>query len=60
MGKLTSNLDLVVLHGGEPVASSLAVAAGVGYPHSSVIKLIRQSADDLAEFGLIRFEIQAR
>jgi len=30
----------------------------VGNPHSTVIKLIRQNASDLEEFGNIRFEIQ--
>jgi len=36
----------------------LAIAEGVGNPHSTVIKLIRQNASDLEEFGNIGFEIQ--
>ncbi|EIZ0390890.1 phage regulatory protein/antirepressor Ant [Salmonella enterica subsp. enterica] len=43
---------------GCPVTTSLAIAEGVGNPHSSVIKLIRQNVSDLEEFGPIGFEIQ--
>ncbi|HFG0199010.1 TPA: phage antirepressor KilAC domain-containing protein [Salmonella enterica] len=43
---------------GCPVTTSLAIAEGVGNPHSSVIKLIRQNTNDLEEFGNIGFEIQ--
>lgn len=43
---------------GCPVTTSLAIAEGVGNPHSSVIKLIRQNTSDLEEFGNIGFEIQ--
>lgn len=42
----------------EPVTTSLAIAEGVGNPHSSVIKLIRQNISDLNEFGNTGFEIQ--
>lgn len=43
---------------GDAVTTSLAIAEGVGNPHSSVIKLIRQNTSDLEEFGNIGFEIQ--
>ena len=43
---------------GCPVTTSLAIAEGVGNPHASVIKLIRQNTSDLEEFGNIGFEIQ--
>lgn len=43
---------------GCPVTTSLAIAEGVGNPHSSVIKLIRQNTSDLEEFGPLGFEIQ--
>lgn len=43
---------------GCPVTTSLAIAEGVGNPHSSVIKLIRQNTSDLEEFGGVGFEIQ--
>ena len=41
-----------------PITTSLAIAEGVGNPHASVIKVIRQNASDLEEFGNIGFEIQ--
>lgn len=51
--------NIVILSdAGCPVTTSLAIAEGVGNPHSSVIKLIRQNASDLEEFGNIGFEIQ--
>ncbi len=49
---------IVSINAGQPVTTSLAIAEGVGNPHSSVIKLIRQNASDLEEFGNIGFEIQ--
>lgn len=42
---------------GCPVTTSLAIAEGVGNPHASVIKLIRQNTSDLEEFGPLGFEI---
>lgn len=45
---------------GYPVTTSLAIAEGVGNPHSSVIKLIRQNTSDLEEFGMVGFEIQPK
>lgn len=41
-----------------PITTSLAIAEGVGNPHASVIKVIRQNASDLEEFGPLGFEIQ--
>lgn len=49
---------IVLVVGGRPATTSLAIAEGVGNPHSSVIKLIRQNISDLEEFGNIGFEIQ--
>ena len=43
---------------GQSVTTSLAIAEGVGNPHSTVIKLIRQNASDLEDFGPLGFEIQ--
>ena len=43
---------------GQSVTTSLAIAEGVGNPHSTVIKLIRQNSSDLEDFGGVRFEIQ--
>lgn len=54
----TTQAPLVALSQGQPVTTSLAIAEGVGNPHSSVIKLIRQNTSDLEEFGNIGFEIQ--
>lgn len=44
---------------GCPVTTSLAIAEGVGNPHSSVIKLIRQNTSDLEEFGLLDFKSES-
>lgn len=43
-----------------PITTSLAIAEGVGNPHASVIKVIRQNAADFEEFGMIGFEIQPK
>lgn len=50
--------NIVLIQNGEAVASSLVIAEGVGNPHASVIRLIRDNIDDLREFGPIGFEIQ--
>lgn len=42
---------------GEPFTTSLVIAAETGNEHASVIKLIRDNADDLNEVGGVRFEI---
>jgi len=43
-----------------PITTSLAIAEGVGNPHASVIKVIRQNIADFEEFGMIGFEIQPK
>ena len=50
--------NIVSITDGRPVTTSLAVAEGVGNPHATVIKLIRQNIGDLQEFGPLGFEIQ--
>lgn len=42
---------------GEPFTTSLVIAAETGNEHASVIKLVRENADDLNEVGTLRFEI---
>lgn len=51
-------MNIVSIQSGQAVTTSLAIAEGVGNPHASVIKLIRQNTSDLEEFGNIGFEIQ--
>lgn len=56
---MAANAAIVSLDSqGQAVTTSLAIAEGVGNPHSTVIKLVRQYASDLEDFGNIRFEIQ--
>ena len=43
--------------GGEPFTTSLVIAEQTGNEHASVIKLIRDNANDLNEVGTLRFEI---
>lgn len=50
-------MELVTLHAGQPVTTSLAIAAGTHNEHASVIKLVRSYLSDLEEFGRVRFEI---
>lgn len=45
--------------GGEPRASSLAIAQGTENDHASVIKLVRTYAQDLEEFGLLDFKSES-
>lgn len=53
-----SNRDLVFAGAdGEPFTTSLVIAAETGNEHASVIKLVRENADDLNEVGRVRFEI---
>ena len=56
----TNASPIVSINAGQPVTTSLAIAEGVGNPHSTVIKLIRQNSSDLGEFGMVRFEIQPK
>lgn len=41
---------------GQSVTTSLAIDEGVGNPHKSVIRLIRENLDDLNEFGRVAFQ----
>lgn len=50
--------DIVTLHHNEPMTTSLAIADGVEMEHASILKLIRNHVEDLAEFGGVGFEIQ--
>lgn len=52
--------NIVSIKNGQSVTTSLAIAEGVGNPHASVIKLIRQNISDLEEFGMVGFEIQPK
>ena len=45
---------------GELRTTSAAIAVGVGLSHASVIKLVRRYQEQMAELGLLRFEIQPR
>ncbi|MEN6544520.1 MAG: phage antirepressor KilAC domain-containing protein [Armatimonadia bacterium] len=42
---------------GSPITTSLVISEQTGNEHASVIKLIRENADDLNEVGALRFEI---
>lgn len=44
---------------GQAVTTSLAIADGVGNSHATVIKLIRQNASDLEEFGVLDFKSES-
>lgn len=50
--------ELVLFHHEEPMTTSPAVSEGVGMEHASILKLIRNHVDSLAEFGGVGFEIQ--
>ena len=52
--------DLVIVRGSELVTTTLAIAAGTANTHEAVIKLVRAYQKDLAEFGLVGFEIQPK
>lgn len=49
--------DLVTLHNGQLVTTTLAIAEGTENEHASVIALARKYQKDLEEFGPCRFEI---
>jgi len=49
--------QLIVVSGGEPRTTTLAIAEGTGVEHASVILLVRTYLNDIAEFGQCRFEI---
>lgn len=50
--------ELVLLHHNEPMTTSLAIAEGVGMEHKSVLQLIRNHVDSLANFGGVAFEMR--
>jgi len=50
--------NLVTLHQGETVTTSVALAEGTHNAHKSVIQLIRQYVADLQEFGEIAFQMR--
>lgn len=51
-------IPLVVVVGGEPLASTEIIAKGMKAQHASTIKLVRRHIDTLRQFGEIRFEIR--
>lgn len=48
--------NIVSIIDGQTVTTSLAIAEGVGNNHKHVIRLIRDYAEDLGEFGPLSFE----
>lgn len=50
--------NIVSIVNNEAVTTSLAIADGVGNPHKSVIRLIRDNVNDFNEFGRVRFEMR--
>ena len=52
--------NIVSIINGQSLASTLIIAEGVGYDHSTVIRLVRENKEDLEEFGLLGFEIRPR
>lgn len=53
-----SDLSLVHMHHNQPMTTSMAIAEGVKMEHASILKLIRNHAESLANFGGVGFEIQ--
>lgn len=51
---------MVVVVGGEPLASTEVISKGMKAQHASTIKLVRKHSEALSRFGLVRFEIRAR
>lgn len=51
--------NIVSILNGQPLTTTLAVAKGVGYEHATVIRLVRDNAGDLEEFGLLDFESES-
>lgn len=48
---------MVIVVGGEPLASSAVIAEGMGQQHASTMSLIRKHIEPLERFGVMRFEI---
>ena len=51
--------NIVSIISGEALTTTLAVAEGVGNPHSTVIRLVRENKADLEEFGLLDFKSES-
>lgn len=51
--------NIVSIVNGEALTTSTAIAEGVGNPHATVIKLIREYASDLEDFGLLDFKSES-
>jgi len=45
--------NIVTIENGNAVTTSMAIADGVGYEHSTVIRLVRENKADIEEFGLL-------
>jgi len=52
--------ELIVVSGGEPRTTTLAIAEGTGVEHKSVIQLVRNNQHDFEEFGFIAFETRSK
>lgn len=52
--------QLVALHGGRAVTTSMVIAKGTENDHASVIKLVRTYKEDLEQFGFLGFEIREK
>lgn len=50
--------ELVTMHDGRAVTTTLAIAEGTENEHASVIKLVRTYLADLEQFGRVGFEIE--
>jgi len=50
--------ELIVVSGGEPRTTTLAIAEGTGVEHKSVIQLVRNNQCDFKEFGEVTFEMR--
>lgn len=48
--------QLVCIENGEAVTTTLAIAEGCEVDHASIIKLVRNYANDLEEFGILDFK----
>ena len=49
--------NIVSIENGQSLASTLIISEGVGYDHSTVIRLVRDNKEDLEEFGPLGFQI---
>lgn len=51
--------NVVSIINGEALTTTMLIAEGVGYDHSSVIRLTRDNKEDLEEFGLLDFKSES-